>query len=229
MFGNFKTEGIEASKDSLGGFNRLPSGIYEGTIKTLFVRKLASGTYQATVIADLGDHGEYREQLYITNKEGKNYSEFNGKKRFRAGYTIVNDITLVTTGKNLYELEPEDRTFKIYDFDAKEEVPTSVPTIIECMGEEIALAITLTKEFKRKQDDSGEWVDTDETVELNKIAKVFYPKDMATVNERNSNADVSFAEAWLAKYKDQVIDKTESSSKAKPTQASDTPKKSLFK
>jgi len=210
MFGNFKTEGIEASKDSLGGFNKLPSGIYEGTIKTLFVRKLASGTYQA-------------------NKEGKNYSEFNGKKRFRAGYTIVNDITLVTTGKNLYEIEPEDRTFKIYDFDAKEEVPTSVPTIVECMGEGIALAITLTKEFKRKQDDSGEWVDTDETVEINKIAKVFYPKDMATVNERNSNADVSFAEAWLAKYKDQVIDKTESSSKAKPTQASDTPKKSLFK
>lgn len=235
LFDNFKTEGVEKDKDVVSsGYNLLPSGVYEGKIKAVFVQKLHTGTLQATVITDLVGHGEYKERIYISNKEGKNYYSSGKEKRFIPGFTIVNDISLLTTNKPIEELEPEPKIFKIYDYDAKEEVPTTVPTFTDMIGQDIALVIRQTQEFKRTQNNKGEWVDTDEVRTFNEIVKAVHPDNLKTVGEITNESDAIYTEAWLKRFKDTVYDKTKgkspsSSSSSNTSKESSKPSKSLFK
>ena len=130
IFSNLNTENMQEQKDVLGGgYTPLESGIYPAKIKSIYITTSKRNAMAANVIADI-DGKEYREQLWITNSEGKPYyvSKQSGEKIALPGYTVLNDICLCTTGKELKEIDAEPRTFKIYDIEAKKELPKEVPT-----------------------------------------------------------------------------------------------------
>ena len=66
-------ESIKDSKDSVGGgFTARPSGIYDALVKVAYITVATSGAKALNIIADING-AEYRETIYITNKQGKNF------------------------------------------------------------------------------------------------------------------------------------------------------------
>lgn len=229
MFKNLTTEGLEKEIDYIpGSGSTLPSGYYEATIKALYAKQNASGSMGVTLLANLEDGKEYKEMFTITNREGHNYYDFKGKKSPLGGFTIVNDICLVASGKPLNEQDTEDKVFKIYDYDLKEEVPTTLPTITALAGEKVGLVIRQSRKFRQALNSStGKWEDTEDTYTLNEVIKVVYPNDRATVSERSTDSDAVYTSTWLEKFEGQLYDRTEGKAPSKSTKTK-APKKSLF-
>lgn len=209
MFGNLTTDGLQESQDRLGGIQVFNTDIYIGVIKALYAGKSTGGATSVTLIADL-DGKEYTETLYVTNKDGQNWfanKQDNTKKVPLPGFTVVDDICLIATGEPLATQETEEKVVKVWDSEAKKEMPKSVPMIIAALGKPIALGIQKT--LANKQTKVGtEYVANAETREENHIDKVYHPEMKLTVAEARAGQDVAqFWDAWLLKNKDQVRDK----------------------
>lgn len=215
LFSNMKTEGLEQSEDRLGGFQAFESDIYTGPIKNFFAGESRNGAVSVTLILDAGGGKEYRETLYITNKSKENFfkDKTSGKKMPLPGFTVVNDICLLATGKELSELDTEDKVVNVWDPDAKKEVPKSVPVITECLGQKIAIGVLKQLENKNEKDSSGNYVPTAETRETNVIDKVFHPDLHLTVAEARAGKtkleEAAFWDSWLKRNQGQTRDKRE--------------------
>jgi hypothetical protein len=209
MFNNLTNEGLEETQDRLGGFAPLETGIYTGEIKALYGGKSAGGATSLTVIVDF-EGREYRETLYVTNRKGENFflnKDDNTKKVPLPGFTVADDICLIATGEPLANQEPEEKVIKVFDFDAKKELPTNVPMITAAIGQKISLGIV--KQTVNKNEKQGdEWVPTAETRDENVIEKVFHPELKLTVAEaRNGQEEAKFWDAWIQKNEGQTRDK----------------------
>ena len=242
LFGKLTNDGLEESQDRLGGFAVLDTDVYAGTIKAAYAGTSSGGSTFVAVIVDLNGR-EYRETLYVTNKKGENFflnKEDKSKKVPLPGFTTVDDICLITTGKPLSEQESEEKVINIYDFEQRKDVPTTVPMLTELLGQKISLGIL--KILENKNEKSGEeYVATAATRELNNIDKVFHPELKLTVAEaRNGVEEAKFQDAWVEKNKGVTRDKRtikegEAGAASRPTRAPGAapaagaaPTKSLF-
>jgi hypothetical protein len=210
LFGKLTSEGLEKSQDRLGGFSPLDSGVYIAKIKALYAGQSAGGAMSITLLAELQNGKEYRETVYVTNKEGKNFflnKDDRTKKVPLPGFTVADDLCLIATGKPLAEQDTEEKVINVYDYETKKELPKSVPMIVEAIGQEVSLGII--KQVVNKNVKQGtEYVATAETREENFIDKVFHPTLRLSVAEaRNGQDEPKFQEAWIARNKDQVRDK----------------------
>jgi len=220
-FGNLNTEGMEQAQDRLGGGNFQPvdSGIYAGTIKYMYAGKAQSGARSVTVAVDLdmgegNETKEYRETFYVTDKEGKPWfpakdrdGKPTGKKNPLPGFTVIEDICLITCEKTLSEMDFEEKVINIYNFEAKKEEPTTVPMAVEAIGKRVALGIIKQKENKSEKDANGVYQPTAEEREINLVDKVFHPELKVTVAEARDGKEAAFWDAWEARNKGQVRDR----------------------
>lgn len=208
-FGDLSTDGIEAARDVLGGGGAVDSGVYTGTIKLAYAGMSSGGARSLTVHLDL-DGREYREVLYVTNKQKQNYYEKDGKKSPLPGFTVANDLALLATGLALSEQEIEEKVVKLYDFDAKAEVPTKVQAMTSLHGRAISVGILKQLEDKKKKNDSTQQYEpTGETRETNVIDKVFHAETGKTVSEYTAKvAEAEFQGKWKAKNDGVVRNKT---------------------
>lgn len=241
IFNKLKSDGLEESQDRLGGFSPLETDIYKGVIKALYAGQSSGGAMSVSLIVDIGGR-EYRETLWVTNKNGENFflnKDDKTKKVPLPGFTVADDIVLIATGEPLSAQETEDKVIKLYDFEAKAELPKSVPMITAAIGKEISLGIvkqTVNKNVKQ----GDEYVPSAETRDENVIEKVFHPELKLTVAEaRNGQEEAKFYDAWLECNKGQTRDKRKvkdgagapgAPAKAAPGAAAggQAPRKSLF-
>lgn len=213
LFGNLKSDGLEQSTDNQGGgsFTR-ESDIYSGKIKMAYAGAAKSGARFVQLIVDMPDGKEYKETVYITNKAGENFylnKSDNSKKVPLPGFTTIDDICLCATGKPLAEQDAEEKIVKIYDFEAKAELPTSVPVLIELLGQDISLAILKVTENKQAKNANGVYEATAETRDINSIDKVFNTATQMTVVEARNKAEAPvFWDNWLERNKGKTRDKT---------------------
>lgn len=190
-FGNLNTQGMEAAKDVLGGgFEPLPSGVYNGKVKAAYAGKSDSGAQSMTIVLALENGREYRETIYVTSgtaKGGKNtYVDKEGKTQGLPGFITVNDLAMMTTGKELNDQTFEQKVQKIWDKDAKQELPQNVLMAVDMLDRDVCVAILETIEPKQvKGNAPGEYVDDPNggTRSVNSIAKVFHPVSGHTVSE----------------------------------------------
>lgn len=217
LFGNMTNDGLEESKDVLGGgFQALESDIYEVEIKAFYAGKSKNGATSVTLIGKHGDR-EYRETFYVTNKAGENFfvNKKTGKKAPLPGFTVVDDICLITTGEPLSAQDPhvEEKMINIYDYDQKKEVPTSVPMITSVIGKKVSLGILKELVNKNAKNGAGDYVATAETRTQNAVDKVFHPELKVTVPEARKGIktaeEAKFFDAWLEKNKGQTRDNRE--------------------
>lgn len=209
LFGDLKNDGLEESQDRLGGFSVLETDIYTGPIKMMYAGQAASGARSITLIVE-HDGKEYRETIYITNKKGENFflnKEDKTKKVPLPGFTTIDDICLVTSGKPLSEQGSEEKMVKVYDPDAKKELPKSVPVLTGLLGQIVSLAIVKQLENKSTKV-NGEYQPNAETREINLIDKVFHTETKLTVAEaRHGAEEATFWDSWLKKNKGKERDK----------------------
>lgn len=242
MFKNLSTEGLEEAQDRLGGFRPLATDIYTGIIKAFYVTTSAGGAMGINLLADMGGR-EYRETFWVTNKKGENFFKNKDdptKKVPLPGFTVADDICLITTGKPLSDMDAEDKMINLWDNEAKKELPKSVKMITEVIGQKISLGIVC--QLVNKNEKVGdEYVPTAETREENFTDKVFHPEQKLTVAEaRAGQEEAKFHASWLERNKDQTRDKrtikdgeagAKGAPRAAPTAAGASaaaPRKSLF-
>lgn len=211
LFGNLTNEGLEEAQDRLGGFSRLESDAYLGKIKMAYAGQSAGGARSITIIFGHGENAkeEYRETVYITNKKGENYYlDGDKKKQPLPGFTTVDDLCQMITGKPLSQQASEEKMVNVYDADQKKEIPKSVPVLTELLGGEVILGIvkqTVTKQVKQ----GDVYVDSNETRDENVIEKVFHHPSKLTVAEAKKGVQTAaFHDAWVEKNKGNTRDKT---------------------
>jgi hypothetical protein len=209
LFGNLKNDGLEETQDRLGGYQPFNADIYTGKIKLAYAGQSAGGARNITLIVDFGGR-EYRETVYITNKKGENFflnKDDRTKKVPLPGFTTIDDICLVASGSPLFEQDTEEKVVKVYDTEAKKELPKSVPVLTGLLGKDISLGIIKVLENKNEKV-GDEYVPTAETRTSNSIDKVFDTDTKLTVAEARAGSQTgAFWSAWLERNKDQVRDK----------------------
>lgn len=222
MFGNLKSEGLEETQDRVGGYQPFETDIYTGTIKVAYATESAGGALGVVLILDLGGR-EHRETVWVSNKkkenwflvkdkDGKVVKDANGKEK-RAplpGFTTVEDMCLITTGKPLEDQDIKEKVFKVYDPEAGAEVPKNVPALVDLIGQPISVSILKNLENKSQKDGAGNYVATAETRISNVIGTVFHPTEKMTVREaKNGKEGPQFWDAWLKNNQGKEFDKRE--------------------
>ena len=211
IFGNLTNEGLEETTDRLGGFQIRATDIYPATIKAAYAGQSAGGARNVTIVVELPD-GEYSETIYVTNKKGENWflnQNDKSKKVPLPGFTTIDDICLVTTGKSLAEQDTEEKVVKIYDFEERKELPKAVQMLVDLIGQPLFLGIVQqTVDKNQKNESTGEYEPTGETRDENVIEKVFHdPSKMTVVEARQGATEPVFFEKWLSKNKGNIRNK----------------------
>jgi hypothetical protein len=203
MFGNLTTDGLEEAGDFLGGGGLLDTGVYPATVKLAYAGKSQSSESQSVTV-HLDVNGlEVRETFWVTNRNGDNsYADKKDpkKKHPLPGFVSVDDLCLVTTGHGLTEQDIEEKVVKLYDYEAKKDLPQNVPVLVDLLGKNLHVALVRQIVDKQKKNDAGVYVNTGETREENVIDKVFHFDSRRTVSEiRNKIAEPIFIEKWAEK------------------------------
>lgn len=201
IFGNISTD-VEESTDVLGGGGTIESGVYMAGIKNAYITQAASEARALNLVLDLGGR-EYRETIYFTSGKAKglrNYYERDGKKIPLPGFSVVNDLCLLATGKDLAAQDVEEKVVNVYDFDAKKEIPTKVPVITSLLGQKVQVGILEYRRNKTKKGDDGAYHPISEERIVNEINKVFHHETNKTVSEYVKKADdATFYDKWKDK------------------------------
>lgn len=210
-FDNLTNDGLERQGDSLGsGRQVFPSDIYDMKIKYAYAGKSNGGAMFVTVVGNLltANNAEYQETFYITNKQGVNSFEKNGKRFPLPGFTVIDDMCCFGDKKHLSQQSTEDKIIERYDAEAKGMVQVSVPVITGLTGKTVSVAIRQIKEYKRKKFDDG-YKTISETIEINQIDKVFDNTTHKTANEMiDKKEKAEFYDTWLNANKGVIKDKT---------------------
>lgn len=210
LFGTLSNDGLEQSQDRLGGYQPLNTDIYTGTIKAAYAGKSDGGAQSVSLVVSVPGQ-EYRETVYVTNKLGENFfinQHDKNKKVPLPGFTTIDDVCLIVTGKPLAEQDTEEKVIKLYDKDAQAELPKAVQMLVELLDKPISLAILKQLENKSVKDTAGVYQPTAETMEKNVIEKVFHPEMKITVAEARAGKDkAEFWPAWEERNKGKTRDK----------------------
>lgn len=208
MFGNLSTDGLEEARDTLGGGGAVDSDSYTGTIKLAYAGASQGGARFLAVHIDLNGR-EYRETLYVTNKQGQNYYEKGGKKIPLPGFTVANDLALLSTGHPLSDQEITEKVASLYNFEERKEIPTKVQAVTSMIGKEITIGVLKSIVDKtKKNEQTGTYDPTGETREENNIDKVFHAESKKTVSEFTARAEkAEFHDKWVEKNRGQVRNK----------------------
>lgn len=230
ILSNIKSDNsIEESKDVLGGGSGvLETGVYSFTIDLAYVDTSKSGAVGIVLNLSNKDGQKIRTTEYVTSgtdKGGKNYYETkDGKKRYLPGYTLINEMIMLTLDCELADIDTEEKVINIYNFDLKKEAPTKKQVITDLLGKDVLVAVNKTIKDK--------YAEPNESVEVNELFKFFHTETRKTVNEYRAEEEAAvFIDSWLEKNKGKVKDiRKESKGSDSNSSGEDKPKKkgSLF-
>mgnify|MGYP006914387286 CR=1 FL=1 len=219
MFGNLtlNQEAMNENSDRLGGgFQLFKSDIYRAKVEVAYATKSANGAMGLVVKFNVYIEGESKPRLYtqtfwLSNRQGQTfYVDKEGKSQNLAGFNHANHLTALCCNKSINEIATEERQIKLYNAEAKKEILTAVPCLVDLTGCEVGLAIIQRRVNKQEKSTStGEYENTPEERFINEIDKIFAINgNMAwTFDERRNNLPAEFAIKWLDRWKDKVDDR----------------------
>jgi hypothetical protein len=217
---------IEQDKDTLGTSKFAPweSGAYDVVIDLAYVEESKGGAMGVNFVFKTQDGKELNQTIYMTSGKEKGqlnyYVSKDGAKHYLPGFTLVNDICLLTLGEEIKDLETETKVLSIYNYEAKKELPTKKEVLTDLLGKDITLGIQ--KVLEDKYNKPGE------TRTINVISKVFREADKKTTNEVRSESAAEFYPTWVEKNAGILVNKVGKSKQETPFTPDDKPKKSLF-
>ena len=179
-----------------GGRPKLTSGVHTFTIEMAYVEQAASGAigvYLKLVNAE-GITYTGTEWVRSGNAKGNKhyYSDKDGNQQFLPGFIVINDITRLTAGQELFEMEPEDKTVMVYNYELQKEVPASKAVLLDIIGKEITVGVRATLEDQYKDPTKFRTVFS--------IDKVFDAETGCTVVELESEMEEgNYINTWKAK------------------------------
>lgn len=237
LFNNITTDNtIADEKDSLGGNRALESNAYDFTIKLAYVQVAASEAMGVVLELESSNGQKLKVTEWVTSgkeKGCKNYYERNGEKHYLPGFNNINAVCLLALGKELKDMEHEEKMIPLYNKEQKKEIPTKAPVLVDLIGGKITLGVLREIHNKTKWNDATKTRDVVEgTVEQNSVDKVFRTSDRKTVAEvRGQVEEAQFYAQWTEKNAGKDRDKTKAAAGGNGTAgapAATKPKQSLF-
>jgi hypothetical protein len=245
IFAGKKAAPDKVEDDYLGGGGALDTDIYPATIKTAYIGKAASSDARnVTLLLDINGR-EVRSQIWVSNRSGDvTYKDKKtGEMRNLPGFNQINSLCMLVCSKEMGAMDVEELTVKIYDVDAKKELPQAVDCFSELHGEKIQVALQRQTVDKTALDqNTGKYEPTGETRDQNEIIKFFPESKLVTISDvaefirglggnfdevleagdiakaidKMDDANSNYAEQWLTRNKGQTYDKsTKGSSEGK--------------
>lgn len=211
LFSNLTNEGLEDAQDRIGGFAPVETDAYDTKITLAYAGQSQGGAHNVTVVGELPNGREYRETIYVTNKQGENFylnKDDKTKKVPLPGFTTVDDICLAATETPLAEQETEEKIVNIWDPEAKKEMPKSVPVLTALLGKTVTLGIVKQVVNKQEKDGSGNYQPIADTREENVIEKVFHTETKKTMVEARNGQEASFYNQWVDRNRGKTRDRT---------------------
>jgi len=237
IFAGKKQATDKVEDDFLGGGGVMETDLYVAIIKTAFIGKAASSEARnVTLLLDIGGK-ETRSQIWVSNRAGDvTYKDKkSGIEKNLPGFNQMNSLCMLVTGQEMGDMDVEELTVKLYDYEAKKELPQAVDCFIELHGESIMIALQRqTVDKTEKNDSTGVYEPTGETRDQNEIVKFFSMDSVATISEvsefikslggsfdevvsdgdllkaiaKMEENDSGYAIKWLDKNKGQTYDKS---------------------
>ncbi len=217
IFGDLSGEGLEQSVDRVGGdFGPFETGAYTGKVKHFYQVTTKKGGKAAELVVEI-DGREYRQTLYLTSTKtgGPFWLDKQGKKQPMGGFTIADELCLVTTGKPLNQQPGEMRVVTVRE--DKKNVNKEVPTLIDVIGKEAIFCIVRQTEVSQSETAPGSNVYVDaynddgslKTRDRNEIEKVVHlPSNLTVPEARNGIKVPTFLPAWKERNTGVTRDKT---------------------
>ena len=196
-------DSIANEKDSIGGGGVLESGLYPSKVTLAYVTKSEGGAIGLVLQAKTDAGRDIRQTLWMTSgtaKGAKNYYEKDGEKHYLPGFVAANALALLTTGKEISDLDTEQKVVSVYNKEAKAEVPTKVDMLVDLLGKDILVGLLKQTVDKTQKNDAGVYVPTGETRDENEIDKFFRASDRKTTAEIRGSAEAGFVEQWSTKW-----------------------------
>lgn len=185
IFANKKAVKDEKVEDDfIGGGGVLDTDIYPGTIKYAYIGKAPKSEARNCTLCVVVNGKEVTRQVWMTNKAGDVTYTKDGETHNLPGYNQINSLAMMLLSKEIGDCEVEEKTLKLYDFDARKEVPQAVECFVELHGKDLQVAIQRqTIDKTEKNDSTGDYEPTGETRDVNEFIK-FFPEDkLATLSE----------------------------------------------
>lgn len=212
LLNNIATDNnLAEDKDSLGGGGLLETNVYDFEITMAYLTQSQNGAVALNLHLKSDEGRETRQQIYFTSGKAKGcrtYYEKDGEKRPLPGFTLAESLCLLTVGQGIVSVPTEEKTIKLYNFDAEAEVPTKVEVLMDLLGKRIKAGVFKQIVDKNAKGDDGVYRPTGETREENEIDKFFRDRDGMTVAEIKAEAtEASFIEAWRTKWAGKTRDR----------------------
>lgn len=215
MFGNLKTneEAMNENSDRIGRtYKPLESGIYRAEVVYAYGTQSKNGASGVVVKFNILQEDKepypFTETFWVSDRKGNTfYLTKDGKAHNLAGFNQANHLCELLAGVPLAEIEAEEVTLPLYNFDQKKEVPTTVKALTTLHDKELALAIKHVRENKREKSTStGDYEPTNEERFFNEIAKVLLIKDgqCFTYDEIKAEVNPEYAEEWLQQWEGEL-------------------------
>lgn len=210
------SEEVTPESDSLGGGGPWDSGLYKVRVVMAYLQKAASGALALNLHLADENNRELRQTIYVSSGDAKGnktyYENAQGEKRNLPGFSLFRSLTLMTLNKEPTAITTEDKVIKVYSREAKAEVPTTVPVIVDLLDQEIIAGVVRQVEDRNVKDDNGNYVPSGETRETNEIDKFFHAGTRMTLAEAMAGeTEGKFIDGWESKFAGTVRDKTSAS------------------
>ena len=199
------------------------TGAYPVTIEMAFI-DYSKGGAMALNIHTTGAMTQ-KLKLWITSGDAKGnlpyYIDRNGKQKFLPGYSVANDICMMTTGEEIGDLDTEEKQVNIYSFDEGKDVVTPVQALTDVIGGVVTLGVIKQIVVKNTKQDDGSYAPSGETREELEVAIVFQAEtNMTKLEVLAEEEEASFYTAWTDKFTpDYVRNKAKGASGASPAKA----------
>lgn len=226
----------EVEDDFLGGGGVLDTDIYPAEIKYAYIGKAQNSDARNLTLCLKVNGLEITRSIWMTNRNGDvTYKDKKtGEEKNLPGFNQVNGLCMLIASKEVGDMDVEEKTLSLYDYESKKEVPQAVDCFTELHGEKIQVAIQKQIVDKTEKNEStGEYEPTGETRETNEFIK-FFPEDkLVTISEvahfvkslggdfedvlsdgqiskaiNKMEEDGDYATKWLEKNRGEVYDKS---------------------
>jgi len=210
---NVETQSIER----VGGGFAWESGVYDATVKMVYLNQSASEAVSFNVILEKsgGNFSELRENFWIKSgkaKGNKTYYTKDGKDYPLPGYSIANSMCVAITGESLSKCmeSAEKKTVNVWNPELKKEAPTERPVIMSLVGKPVKVAVHQVIEDRQAKNDKGEYVSTGTSRTVNQC-KFFGNAEGKTAEEITNGEPAARFDKWAQKNTGTVVDKSSKS------------------
>lgn len=176
----------EVEDDYVGGGGTLETDIYPAEIKYAYIGKAANSDARNLTLCLKVNGLDITRQIWMTNRDGEvTYQDKKSKEvKNLPGFNQVNGLCMLLVSKEVGNMDVEEKTLSLYDYESKKDVPQAVDCFVELHGLKLQVAIQKqTVDKTEKNESTGEYEPTGETRDTNEFIK-FFPEDrLVTISE----------------------------------------------